>query len=356
MSDTQGIWIDGQLSSEVLLQQAAGWQEAHLDTVRTFLTQWFNEEEHITVKTSGSTGTPKSIQLSKDRMRASAKMTGEYFGLQAGDQALLCMPADYIAGKMMIVRSLELGLRLLVVAPSSLPMKGVEEQFAFAAMVPMQVHSTLETENGFEQLDQIRQLIIGGGAVNEALNKKLIRLQCSCFATYGMTETITHIAVKRLNGPERSPLFSTLPGVKIRPDERGCLVIEAPHLASGPVITNDLIEMEDFHLFRWLGRFDNVVNSGGVKLHPESLEEKLDEVMERRYFFAGLPDKRLGERLVLVIEGEPFQPSIRSLFDSTLTDYLDKYEQPSELLFCDAFVETETGKVRRAATLEKARS
>ncbi|NJN77088.1 MAG: AMP-binding protein [Saprospiraceae bacterium] len=239
-----------------------------------FLKSWFNNNDYIEVKTSGSTGTPKIIRLDKKRMVASAKATGKFFDLKPNDKALLCLPCDYIAGKMMVVRALVLGLNLYSVEPNGNPLESVaNEGFQFGAMIPLQVLNSLQNhENRFNKIEKV---IIGGGVVDNSLLQKLQTCENQCFATYGMTETITHVAVKTLNGMQKTNLYKALEKVEFSQDERQCLIINAPYLSENQIITNDIINLYSKSSFEWLGRFDNVINTGGIKVNPENIEAKI---------------------------------------------------------------------------------
>jgi O-succinylbenzoic acid--CoA ligase len=320
-------------------------------SVLEFIVQWRSADETIAVTTSGSTGTPKTIKLQKQHMVNSAKMTGAYFKLEPRHRALLCLPVAYIAGKMMLVRALTLGLELMIVSPASNPLLTLEDQLIdFAAMIPMQVNEAINTPETKTKLEHIKQVIVGGGAVNHTLHQQIKKLPNQFYATYGMTETITHIAVKQLNGNAASDIYQALKGVSLNQDTRGCLTISAPHLSEEKIVTNDLVEFEDFGKFRWLGRFDNVINSGGIKIVPEKIEKKLESILDRKFFITWLPDKVLGEKVILIIEGEEFDTTTLHLFNTHLSDQLDKYEVPKEVFFVKKFQYTETGKVQRNAT------
>ncbi len=313
----------------------------------TFINEWVSDAPTVVVNTSGSTGTPKTMTLQKHFMVNSAQMTGKHFNLQPEDTALLCLSTNYIAGKMMVVRAFVLGLNLITVPPDGHPLQHVQESLSFAAMVPLQVHNSIEEHP--HQLQHIDQIIVGGGAVSHDLLQRIVRLPNRFYATYGMTETITHVAVKAL--ASESTDYLGLPGVQLGQDERGCLTITAPHLSHETVVTNDLVEFEDFNRFKWLGRYDNVINSGGIKIIPEVLEQLLAELLQQRFFIASLPDKVLGEKVVLVIEGEPFDKHTLSLFKQHLRAELNRFEMPKEIFFVPVFQETPTGKVQRKATL-----
>ncbi|MGV1011994.1 MAG: AMP-binding protein [Flavobacterium sp.] len=305
--------------------------------VGDFLLDWFDCKSYIEMQTSGSTGTPKIIKVDKQAMVNSALATGEFFGLQSGNRALQCLPVKYVAGKMMLIRSIILGLDLDYVAPTSHPMQGLDGKYDFAAMVPMQA------QNSLKELRNVKKLIVGGARVSATLENELMKLPTEVYETYGMTETITHIAAKRVG----EGVFTVLPHVTISYDNRNCLVIHAPKIiAEDTIVTNDLVELVNENQFKFLGRIDNVINSGGVKIMPEQVEQKLDGKLDRRFFIASKEDKELGEKVVLVVEGEPFA------IDTTIFDCLDKYEHPREILFVSKFKETENGKVLRKESLK----
>jgi O-succinylbenzoic acid--CoA ligase len=285
--------------------------------------------------TSGTTGLPKLVRLEKQAMIQSALATGDFFGLKPGDKALLCLPVQFIAGKMMLVRSLILGLDIDVVSPSTAPLVLNRTKYDFVAMVPLQV------QNSVEELKNVKKLIIGGAKIDSALEEQLLPLKTEIYETYGMTETITHIAAKRVG----EKAFSILPNVKIDKDDRDCLVIHLASVSKEPIVTNDLVELVNENQFVFLGRIDNVVNSGGVKLIPEQIESKLIGKINSRFFVTGVPDTTLGEKLILVIEGE------KQEFASDFFDVLGKYEKPKEIVFVPKFKENENGKLLRKPSL-----
>ena len=280
-------------------------------------------------------------------MIRSAELTGQVLDLKKGDTALLCMPLEFVAGRMMLVRALVLGLNLVAVKPSSNPLKEASSEtiIDFAAMTPMQVQETLKEPAAFIKLSKMKKLIIGGAPVNRQLENELQQIPGEIFETYGMTETLTHIALRKINGSKRSESFSVLPGIKISTDNRGCLIIHAQHLDEPDVITKDLVEIISPTQFRWLGRADNVINSGGVKIFPEQLEKKLESVIRERFIFTGMPDVKFGEKLVLVIE-TPTPEKFEKL-PELIADILGAYEKPREIVFLEKFPETSTGKINR---------
>lgn len=307
------------------------------EAYRPFLSDWLNEEAYVTVHTSGSTGAPKPIQLQKSRMAAHARMTGEFFDLQPGDKALVCLPAAYIAGKMMLVRGIVLGLDLTFVAPDSRPLAGLQPQdFAFAAMVPLQVEQSLQHDR--EAFERIRTVIIGGAPISPGLQEQLRDCSNQLYATYGMTETITHIAVQDVRQEE---WFTPLSGVTLRQDHRDCLVIEAPTLVDEPVVTNDVVDLSH-QRFRWLGRYDNVINTGSIKVHPEQVEKVLAPFITQRFFIAGWPDEQLGQVVTLIVEGEAVDlEALRAKVE------LPKHHFPRQRKVVAKFEETKSGKIKR---------
>ncbi|GEP52582.1 O-succinylbenzoic acid--CoA ligase [Flavobacterium noncentrifugens] len=306
--------------------------------VGNFLLDWFDNNPYIDINTSGSTGTPKRIRVEKQAMVNSALATGDFFDLAPGNKALHCLPAKYIAGKMMFVRGFILGLDMDFVAPNSTPLKNNDTVYDFAAMVPLQAKHSLE------ELKNVKKVIIGGVYIHRTLEDALAELPTEVYETYGMTETITHIAAKRVG----EQAFTVLPNVTISYDDNNCLVIHAPRISDEVIVTNDLVELVNENQFIFLGRFDNVVNSGGIKLIPEQIEEKLSGKIQSRFMFGGLPDEQLGEKLVLVLEGEE-----RAL-EPHVFEELDKYERPKAILFVPKFAETETGKMMRKEILKEA--
>ncbi len=300
-----------------------------------FLLDWFDHNDFIEMNTSGSTGIPKVIRVEKQAMVNSALATGDFFDLAPGDKVLNCLPVKYVAGKMMLVRGFILGLDMDFVAPTARPLKNNDIAYDFSAMVPLQA------QNSINELHNIKKLIVGGAKINASLEKELKKLPILAFETYGMTETVSHIAAKKVG--DRS--FTVLPNVTISTDDRNCLLITAPNISPEVIITNDLVDLVSETQFIWKGRIDNVINSGGIKLSPEQIEEKLYKNIERRFFVAGVADKDLGEKLILVVEGEPF-----SLPDG-IFNKLDKYEKPKEVVFVNHFKETGNGKIIRKDSL-----
>jgi O-succinylbenzoic acid--CoA ligase len=338
--------------------------------VLRFAHQWLSGQETFTVETSGSTGTPKAIPLSRAQMLASARLTGQALGLQPGDQALVCVSVEYIAGMMMLVRGFELGLPLTIVDPVSRPLAqfSPDTRFAFTAMVPLQLQETLDgAPHEQEILNRMKGILIGGAAVSRILEERLQQLTAPFYHTYGMTETVSHIALRRLNGQPRSARFVPFAGVQLGQDGRGCLTITGVLTGGATLPTNDLVELHPEGTFRWLGRIDNVINSGGIKVHIEVVEAALETWLmhydhgayaRRRFFVGSLPDARLGQTVVAVFEGAPFgggtalSADLTAAIRSTLQHALTPYEIPRQWHFIPQFCETPTGKIDRRANLQ----
>lgn len=299
--------------------------------VGDFILDWFDAKPYLVIATSGTTGEPKLIQVDKQAMVNSALNTGSFFDLSAGNTALNCLPVKYIAGKMMFVRAFILGLDMDFVTPSSSPLSRNDKKYDFVAMVPLQA------ENSLSQINQIKKLIVGGVRMSLTLIENLKNSTCEVFETYSMTETVTHIAAKKI-GEQAFTVFS---GISIGQDERKCLTINSENLRVENIVTNDVVELVSDNQFIWLGRIDNIINSGGIKLIPEQIETKLSTKMDRRFFVAGVPDEKLGEKLVLFIEGN------RMEIENSFFENLDKFEKPKDIIFITNFPETETGKVKR---------
>ena len=349
-------------------------------TLEDFLSEWNNDSDRVLVHTSGSTGKPKPMMVEKKRMLNSARITCDFLGLKPGDSALLCMSLDYIAGKMVVVRSIERHLHLISVSPSGHPLKDIDlkdvngkdvnGEITFAAMVPMQVYNTLQVPEERERLTHIRHLIIGGGAIDASLEKELQALpgNIAIWSTYGMTETLSHIALRRINGAEASEWYQPFDSVKISQTEEGCLVIDAPLVCSETLVTNDIVEIESYIYnkveklrFRIKGRKDNVICSGGIKIQIEEVEALLKPHLEKPFMIAKKKDEKFGEIAVLLTEDEDIkkvEATIRRLLSGKSDDSNKssesanhKYWIPREYLHVDHLPLTETGKPKRSILL-----
>lgn len=341
-------------------------------TYQEFISEWNNEAQTIHVQTSGSTGAPKKLNVRKDRMIESAKMTCDFLGLQSGDTALLCMNLDYIGAKMMVVRSLVRQLHLVQVAPSGHPLATVDVPITFAAMVPLQVYNSLQVPEEREKLRQIKHLIIGGGAIDDVLATQLHDFPHAVWSTYGMTETLSHIALRRLNGLESSSWYTPLQGIKVSTNADDCLVIDAPKLCDTPIVTNDIAEIREISTsegknvlaFRIIGRRDNVINSGGVKIQMEELERLIRPFLTMPYMVTKRKSEKFGEIVVLMVkregddEGATVEekselPMLRAIL-RLLHRALPRYWEPRLYLSVDRIPMTETGKLNRALAQQMA--
>jgi len=323
-------------------------QDSWCNAIYHFLQNWFDDTDFILAQTSGSTGKPKSIQLPKQSMLNSARMTNQFFGLSSESVALLCLPASYIAGKMMLVRAMVSGFNLITVAPSANPFENLCISVDFTAITPYQLFHSAESL----QKVSVHKIIVGGSPVTSKLEQLSENIPSELYETYGMTETCSHIALRRFNGKEKSDCFTILEGVTIRQDERECLAIKAPHLLKDEIQTNDVVELIGKDSFRWLGRADSAINSGGIKIHPEQVEKKLEGIIPSGYFISSVPDEVLENKVVLVIESEKYTIGQEQLLKASLESLLTKYELPKQILYIPVFSYSSSNKVLRKATLD----
>lgn len=317
-------------------------------TLEEFLAQWNDTSDVIEVHTSGSTGKPKRLLVEKRRMVNSARITCDFLGLKEGDSALLCMPLDYIAGKMVVVRSLVSHLHLISVTPSSHPLKDVTQPIDFAAMVPLQVYSSLQEPAERERLMSIRHLIIGGGAIDDSLESQLQQFPNAVWSTYGMTETLSHIALRRISGENSSLWYSPLDGVDVSLSSDSCLEIYAPQVNPEKLHTNDIAELRTLpdgsKEFRILGRKDNVIDSGGIKIQAEEVERLLRPHLSCGFMITKVSDARLGEAVTLLVESDDVDNIL-----AVCKHVLPRHWVPRHIFPESHIPITETGKPARAA-------
>ena len=322
----------------------------------SFIVDWFNPSINaIHILTSGSTGTPKQVTHSKQAMRNSAVMTLDYLNIKKGDNALLCLPANKIGGRMMLVRSLVRKLNLYCVKPTANPLADIPTgaKINLAAFTPTQLNPLSKDYGLFRKADAIDKILLGGENTPAELLQWTQRLTNEVYATFGMTETISHIALKRLNGSHPDEHFRVLPDIKISTTDDSRLVIEAPGLEQPKLTTNDVVRIMEPGVFDWLGRTDNVINSGGVKIHPEELEQKLQAHIQPAFFIAAMPDAITGERVVLALEMEELSANDKQELLEVIGSF-DKISRPKNLLLFRSFQRTENGKIRRRETLQNA--
>jgi O-succinylbenzoic acid--CoA ligase len=326
--------------------------EAFEEKIGNFLLDWLNDDyDTIKVRTSGSTGDPKTYFLDKQKMVNSALATGKFFKVTEGTTALLCLPADYIGGRMMLVRAMILGWDLDIIEPKSNPLDDLFKTYDFCAMTPFQM------DNSLGRLHLVKKLIVGGGTVTENLIGLIQGIPTKVFEVYGMTETISHIAARKLNpktdNKEKRP-FKALPNVSVSQNKENCLVIKAPKILDNELVTNDIVKVLTYKKFFWKGRLDNIINTGGIKIFPETVEKKLQKLITHRFYIAGLPHDSLGEQVVLFIEAPENETFLSDLKHAiSQLESLGKYEKPKHIYFVDKFEETDSGKIHRKKTLSK---
>lgn len=312
-------------------------------TVEEFVEEWSDGRDYVVAHTSGSTGTPKEIRLKKSDMTVSAEMTNRFFGVTPESRLMLCLSPDYIAGKMMIVRALTAKARLLVETPSNRPLSGYGGgAIDLMAVVPSQALWLAERP---ELLRHVKALIVGGGEVSLSLRRKLAATGVRAYATYGMTETCSHVALSRIADAEE-PFFALSP-TTFSTDGRGCLVIDAPQFSFRRLVTNDVAELLSPVSFRWKGRYDNVINTGGVKVFPEEVERKLQGAVEGRFYIGSVPSEKWGQEVALHLERGPMDEAEKAALLARLRPLLPAYEMPKTVLCDPAFEMTASGKIKR---------
>ena len=332
-----------------------------------FCGQWLSGQKRFSVPTSGSTGQPKSVNLTRQQMAASARMTGEALHLNKGDSALVCLSSEHIAGLMMLVRGFELGLNVTVVAPAGNPFTAFDFEngghFHFTAFVPLQLQTILNSgETHLAVLNRMKAILVGGAQVSATLEKTIEQVETSVYQTFGMTETVSHIALRKLNGPDKSEYYEALPGVEIRRDRRGCLTVNSTVTNNEWLATKDLVEIKSGSRFVWLGRVDHVINSGGVKVQAEKVEKVIAEALlemnqeknsNQEFFVGPLPDNTYGQIVIVVFEDVNHIQIDEKRLRAFLSKNLAKYEIPKSIYFLKSFIRTSTGKVDRKANLAK---
>ena len=324
--------------------------------VLEFIRLWLSGNDVWHFKSSGSTGSPKEISVKRSQLLASIKMTAEALYLSKDFTALLCIPVANTGGKMMIARALQLQMKLECVEPSGNPLKKAVHTPDFMAVVPLQLEQMIADEETVKQLEKVKMVIVGGAPVDEALQQKLLSISTPVYATYGMTETVSHIALQLLNTPQRRHHFHVLPGIEIATDHRDCLRIKGPVTNNEWVQTNDRVRKISERQFDWLGRTDLVINSGGHKLQPEVIEGKLERIFKQcginnSFFIYGLPHEKLGQECTLFIEGEPLDTEILAHLKEEIVYNFSGYEKPRTIRFISKFSISPAGKLDRGKTV-----
>ncbi len=322
-------------------------------SVWTFIVDWFNPQvKSIIVKTSGSTGKPKAISHRKEFMRNSASLTFKVLNIVDMRSALLCLPANKISGMMMLVRAFENRMILECIEPSANPLLKLDAsmEIDFAAFTPMQFSKVITSKKAFNKAEKIKTVILGGEGISDELLLTIKRMKNNVYATFGMTETISHIALKKLNGKNADKYFRVLPSIRISVNKVNCLVVNAPKLGVKNLVTNDVVKIISPTQFEWIGRIDNVINSGGLKIHPEEIEAILRSKTDVPLFIAGIKDAITGEKPCLILEKKSLSKrKIEEL--KTAFSVLDKKSRPKEIWLVSEFVKTPNGKLKRKETI-----
>ncbi|MFC2097366.1 AMP-binding protein [Bacteroidota bacterium] len=339
-------------SKNVLISPSLGWKK---DIARTILL-WFNTNDFIVIETSGSTGTPKKIKLLKKHMISSAYLTINKFHLKEDQTTLLCLPAKYIAGMMMVVRAIIAKMNLVICPPSVDPIEFFKYSMKidFAPMLPMQLYNISNNKKSLTYLQEnFKTVLLGGGSVSEKLKKHIQKLSVNVYESYGMTETITHIAVKKLNTKNKQLNFKPFQGINIGKDKRNCLVIDLQKLYNKTIITNDIVKIQSDNGFMILGRIDNVINTGGLKIIPEKLENKIEDIYNNNFIISSIPDDELGEKIVLIIERPGLNQQEKDAVHTKLKNTLAKKEIPKDIFTLNKFIYTKNNKINRLETRKK---
>jgi O-succinylbenzoic acid--CoA ligase len=333
-------WYSDKWLPELKHRISQPWQEE----IYCFLDEWFSGKETFEIKTSGTTGTPKTVEFLRNALISSAQITIDTFDLKPDDTLLMCLPTRFVAGKMMLVRAIAGEMRVLALEPKSNPINKLNETIDFAAFTPHQIqHIIQETP---EKLNLIKKGIIGGSPVSDVLKKRLLSYSPAFYETYGMSETLTHLAIRPLTDQEE--LFTVLKDFNIDVDKEGCLVIDAAHLPNCPMVTSDLVEIVNRNKFRWLGRADDVINSAGVKFFPAVIEKKLGSIIDQNFIISKQRNDDLGEIVVLFIEGKELPDDTLKVLKKAFIEVLDKYELPKKIIFLDQFPSNINGKIIRS--------
>lgn len=312
-------------------------------TVEEFIEEWHDNKDYIIAHTSGSTGKPKEVRLLKSDMRCSARATNQFFNIGKNSRLMLCLSPDYIAGKMMIVRALEANAELLVESPSNHPLSDYDgSRIDLIAVVPSQA---LFLANHVSLLNNVSSMIVGGGEIAPELWEKLAVLPYRIYSTYGMTETCSHVALAKISR-EKEP-YKALPGVEFAVDDRDCLIIKAPKYSFGKLVTNDIVRLLSPLSFKWIGRYDNVINTGGIKVFPEEVEQKIAHIIPTRFYIGSRKSEKWGNEVVLFMECDGLSDCQKDIIMADISNILSPIERPKDIIFLEKFQETSSGKIKR---------
>lgn len=313
--------------------------------------EWRGSADAIVCRTSGSTGTPSIIRLPKKQMRKSAHRTAQYFGLDGNSHLHSCIAADFIGGKMMLVRAMVLGCGFSFETPSNCPLDDYSGgAIDLISIVPSQMihildmyESVVIADNSVRELPELKNILIGGSPIPPGLRKRICESGLNVFESYGMTETSSHIAIRRVGNDEE--YFHTLEGIKVSLSENGALII---HIEGWQTFhTNDIAEILDEKTFRILGRADNVIISGGKKIHPEEVEKKLQEAFDFPFMITSKKDEKWGEKVVMIVPAENLKRTSESRIIEKCRQICLHHEVPKEIIAIDELPTTENGKIKR---------
>jgi len=311
-----------------------------------FIAEYLSDEPVVKIQTSGTTGSPKILEIEKMKMKISAAKTAEYFKFKKEQDVLLVLPVDYIAAKMMIVRAFEHQLNLVYYEPKVNFLTAIkqDEKFYFCPITPMQAKVCLQDKIAEKKMKNIQHILLGGAPVDAGLFQLIKKQTNSYYHSYGMTETLTHIAIKKLNGNNNQD-FQLLENIRISKDERSCLVVDAPEFSNQPIITNDLVDIKNNNSFEWLGRFDNIINSGGIKIVPEQIEQQIQYLIQQPFYISAIPDSVLGQKMILQIESEK-RLNTNDLLNQ-IKQILPANQSPKLIKVVHKFNRTSSGKIIR---------
>ena len=316
--------------------------DATIDKLNSFINEWHSNNEYIFAKSSGSTGVPKEIKLKKEYLRASAQMTGAFFNYRPHQTILLSLSIETIGGKMIVIRALSHNMHLIVVEPNKNPLTHINTHIDFVSLVPYQLNFILSDTPS--KLELISTVLLGGAPISYQLTQKIQALNTDFFESFGLTETMSHIALKNLKSG--NTYFTTLEGVNVSKNTNNQLIISAEQLGIKELQTTDEINIISPTSFEWIGRTDFAINSGGFKFHPELIEKKLDPYIQVPFFIHKQPDINLGEKIICCIEGIFDNQKLNTLKD-LFNSKLDRYEIPKEIYFIQSFTYTNSNKINR---------
>ena len=313
-----------------------------------FIRDWQNNNPMYSFETSGSTGKPKKIIIQRDQIQSSAEATIQYLGLQNQDQVLLCLNPNFIASIMMVARCIINNMDLHVQRPASNPLETLRAEINFASFVPFQIYRMIE-DNNIDQLKSIKNILIGGAPLSNSAFEVLASLDTNIYLTYGMTETVSHIALMPVKGSHSDANFQIIPGIEIDQDADLCLKIKGKVTNNQWIQTNDVIEIKNEKEFKWIGRRDDVINSGGIKIHPEQIEKTLQEILSFPFIISWRENEKLGRECIIISENHEISQGQLTLIKEMIENKFSKFHIPKSANSVHQFPRTESGKLKREA-------